>query len=89
MVDRKRVIKGLECCILRNPDDHARCSQCPYGGNCVNRLKIDALALLKEQETIVRCKDCMYLDSYYVECNKGHNPKPPYDRWFCADGERR
>jgi len=50
MTDREKVIKGLECCILRNPDDHARCSQCSYGGNCVNRLKMDALALLKAQE---------------------------------------
>ena len=50
MTEREKVIKGLECCILRNPDDHARCSQCSYGSNCVNRLKIDALALLKEQE---------------------------------------
>lgn len=50
MVDREKVIKGLECCILRDPDDHARCSQCSYGGNCVNRLKMDALSLLKAQE---------------------------------------
>ena len=51
MPDRDKVIKGLECCILRNPDDHARCSQCPYGSNCVNRLKMNALELLKKRET--------------------------------------
>ena len=39
------------------------------------------------QEAVVRCKDCIHLNSYYVECDKGHNPKPPYDKWFCADGE--
>lgn len=50
MDNRGKVIKGLECCILRDPDDHARCSQCSYGGNCVNRLKMDALSLLKAQE---------------------------------------
>lgn len=50
MIDREKVIKGLECCILHNPDDHARCMQCPYESNCVNRLKMDALALLKEQQ---------------------------------------
>lgn len=52
---REKVIKGLECCILRDPDDHARCSQCPYESscaNCVNRLKMDALELLKEQEPV-------------------------------------
>lgn len=47
---REKAIKGLECCILRDPDDHARCSQCQYESNCVNRLKMDALELLKEQE---------------------------------------
>ena len=52
MPDREKVIRGLECCILRDPDDHARCSQCSYGGNCVNRLKMDALELLKAQEPV-------------------------------------
>lgn len=51
MADREKVIRGLECCILRDPDDHARCNKCPYDGNCVNRLKMDALALLKEQQS--------------------------------------
>ena len=41
-------IKGLECCIIRDPDDKPRCKECPYESNCVNRLKIDALKLLKE-----------------------------------------
>ena len=53
MADREKIIKGLECCILRNPDDHTRCSQCPYSGNCVNRLKIDALELLKDEPSEV------------------------------------
>lgn len=53
MADMERVLKGLECCILRNPDDHARCSQCSYGGNCVNRLKMDALELLDEQQETI------------------------------------
>lgn len=51
MADREKVIRALECCILRDPDDHARCSKCSYGGNCVNRLKMDALELLKEQQS--------------------------------------
>lgn len=50
MADREKVIKGLECCILRDPDDKQRCSECPYEGNCVNRLKMDALSMLKAQE---------------------------------------
>lgn len=50
MADIEKAIKGLECCILRDPDDKQRCSECPYEGNCMNRLKMDALSLLKEQE---------------------------------------
>ena len=50
MTKQEKVIKGFECCILRDPDDHTRCSQCPYDDNCVNRLKMDALELLKAQE---------------------------------------
>lgn len=51
MIDREKVIKGLECCIMRDPDDHTRCSECPYESTmCGNRLKIEALALLKAQE---------------------------------------
>lgn len=50
MTDREKVIKGLECCIKRDPDDKTRCGECPYEGACLNRLKSDALALLKAQE---------------------------------------
>lgn len=48
---RDEVIKALECCILRDPDDKPRCSDCPYpsGSACANRLKVDALALLKAE----------------------------------------
>lgn len=54
MPDREKVIKGLECCIKRDPDDQTRCGECPYESACLNRLKIDALELLKEQETEIR-----------------------------------
>lgn len=52
----------------------------------------DALVLLKEQETIVRCKDCKH-GAYVVQvgmlpfvkcCGVDHELD-----WFCADGERR
>ena len=46
----EKVIKGLECCIIRHPDDKARCDECPYESACCNRLKRDALDLLKAQE---------------------------------------
>lgn len=45
-----KVCKGLECCILRDPDDEPRCDICLYEGKCANRLKIDALALIRQQQ---------------------------------------
>lgn len=52
----EKTIKGLKCCILRDPDDHQRCEECSYNHHeisnapCSNRLKADALSLLKMQE---------------------------------------
>jgi hypothetical protein len=57
LAELEKVIKGLECCILHDPDDKQRCSECPYEGNCVNRLKMDALSLLKAQEPRVMTKE--------------------------------
>jgi hypothetical protein len=40
------VKKALECCIVRNPDEHRNCPDCPYRdpqAYCVNRLMVDAL----------------------------------------------
>lgn len=55
MKSKGEVIRGLECCIIRDPDDKMRCSECPYkdpNTYCLNRLKMDALALLKgDRET--------------------------------------
>jgi hypothetical protein len=57
MVDREKVIKGLERCKLYNK---VNCDKCPYDYNgrgngkseCTAELASDALALLKEQEAI-------------------------------------
>lgn len=43
---REKVVKGLECCIIHNPDGRPRCTECPYEGACLNRLKNDALTLI-------------------------------------------
>lgn len=100
MPDLEKVIKGLECCILRDPDDHARCSQCSYESNCVNRLKMDALELLNDPDRVrvVRCRDCRFWepenaeegDSYgYCQKPWGTCKSRQTDmNWFCADGER-
>lgn len=46
MYTKEQVIKGLQCCIIRDPDDKPRCNDCPFDGNCVNRLKMAALEFL-------------------------------------------
>lgn len=55
MVDREKIIKGLECCAK---DNCTITDICPYGkedaGYCIERLCSDALALLKEQEARIR-----------------------------------
>ena len=59
MVDREKVVKGLECCISGNT---AICKRvgCPYaeehdgiGDTCIDHLMADALALLKAQEPVM------------------------------------
>ena len=51
MIDREKVLKGLDCC-----SDLARCEECPYDqhalfiAECTSALAKDALELLKEQE---------------------------------------
>lgn len=53
MSEKKRqVVDALKCCIMRDPDDVLRCTQCsyrfPFDANCLNRLKMDALEVLTE-----------------------------------------
>ena len=97
MTDREKVIKGLEVCRdMDNPPGYRFTScdpDCPYHGNgCARRLKEDALALLKEQDAVVRCKDCkawkQYDDMNLGECGL----YPEYNKmgdWFCNFGERK
>lgn len=103
MTEREKAIRGLECCILRDPDDHARCSQCPYESNCVNRLKMDALELLSDPDRVrvVRCRDCVEWEAPTkaeqadgetfgrCRCCFGNCCGQLTDmNWYCADGER-
>lgn len=62
MIDREKVIKGLECCLAVKNAGTQTCFDCPYreldgkeNVSCEDWLMDDALALLKEQqETIER-----------------------------------
>ena len=55
MIDREKVISGLEYCIDQNP----KCRDCPYFKrkyfypDCEATMKRSALELLKEQEKII------------------------------------
>lgn len=97
MPDREKVLKGLQCII----NGTVRCASCGYAIDkhghygCQQECAIDALALLKEQPDIVRCKDCFYADDFdcpaplptgYL-CQKEHGCHT--GDWFCADGKRQ
>lgn len=46
MTDREKVVKGLECCSIKQ-----NCMDCPWAGiGCNDRLHMAVLELLKEQE---------------------------------------
>ena len=49
MVDRDKVIKGLECC-----REIAKCNKCPYkeSEECCEEMRAEALALIMIQEPI-------------------------------------
>ena len=54
-MDKKdKVIKALECCLKESDHLYSNpCKDCPYEGKeCIDRMKADALALLKEQEAV-------------------------------------
>ena len=55
MIDREKIVKGLELCIMITRTN--QCLKCPYGKEernsvkwCTHGLHLDVLALLKEQE---------------------------------------
>ena len=62
-VDGEKVCKGLECCVLRDPDDHRRCGECPYNPHaisnepCANGLKFNALSLIRKQQERIKAQD--------------------------------
>ena len=79
MIDREKVIKGLECCAKNTCAGEG----CPYFGDDCDALKQDALELLKaEKKTKVvfkqydgsiesECGNCgLYLDKTYSRCPK-------------------
>lgn len=92
MIDREKTICDLETIGAWHTHHYE-----PFHYECAETIH-NALELLKEQEAVVRCKDCKYLD-----INRCTNDRvlcqiddcgccPTFyvtDEWFCADGERR
>ena len=88
MIDREKVIKGLEVCVDREPGKYD-CYECPYeidGNYCEINLTKDVLALLKEQDAVepinsygtFRCGNCRNIVGY----NDGH--WHGYQNNFCS-----
>ena len=92
------VITALAICTGK-----CKCFGCWYGQNkhdfrCQDRLKEDALSLLREHKPVVLCGDCKYWNagtclndnvSRQIE-DCGCYPDFVTDsKWFCAEGERR
>lgn len=101
MPDMEKVIKGLECCFNPHSEQSClcHCADCPYNPpedddwnqQCQIELNRDALALLKEQPQVVRCKDCKHFadkdGNGFGVCMKIMHGCQSWG--FCADGERR
>ena len=84
MMDRENVIEQLEYAwkyIQERPN--------PTGtpkAMAMNGIK-KAIALLKEQEAVVRCADCRHADispSGLIKCRGIFRSR----EWYCADGEK-
>lgn len=97
MPDRENVISGLHCRAQDLMIDLPACDGCDYQIQIVNRMGCDfrrlcrdALALLKEQEAVVRCKDCRFRDdpqsviSMWLPCQFAETP----NEWYCASGKK-
>jgi len=79
MIDREKVIKELE-----NYEPYARAFS---NITIIGSIVIDTLELLKEQEDVVRCKDCKHYKDETGMCDFCHTHGNA-ETWFCADGER-
>ena len=80
MTDRKEVMSWLE---WLTDDDWRRY----HSDSEVQTIAKEAFALLKEQEDVVRCRDCKWYDERISLCDNLGLPRE--QTFFCADGKRR
>jgi len=85
MADRELLLERLERLAIVLDELMPQCAE----------LVRDAIVLLKEQEAVVRCKDCKH---WYFADNRipseqenvcGRNGIIVTPDWYCADGERK
>jgi hypothetical protein len=79
-MDREKVIKQLENDAIATDTGYVEVPLWLFS---------EIIALLKEQEAVVRCKDCKYVDEGSMECNIKSGWFVVSPNWFCADGKRR
>ena len=102
MIDREKVIRGLERCLkcsmipTSSAEELKAYIDCEYtvGLYCgKDKLLFETLELLKKRETVVRCKDCKYSlkKRGKVYCSSILLDKIAFvdADWFCADGVNR
>lgn len=86
MTDRERVVNRLKRLIKAAHNENYDFIYIPVGtANLI-------VKMLEEQETVVRCKDCVNSGTSRCPCHYSGDPYidwNPGDDWFCADGERR
>ena len=99
MIDKERVVKGLEHC------QKSYCDGCPYvydlcdEKDCIANLARDVLVVLKKQPDIVRCENCKFAEKQLFGAKESeykctlseswglydfHNKD-----WYCPDGKGR
>ena len=93
MVDQKTVIRGLECCVVSDPDAKRSCDECPYNHSgiisnapCANGLMAQSLTLIKD--LIVEVE--IWKKRYKFECverktTENHNYEPNLVRLLTSE----
>ena len=90
-MDREKVIVEIEDALSGNLAKAGYVYKLSLNG-LKDKALIDALAMLKEQEAVIRCKDCKHSEKcvepykdYWCNLYEGYK----WQDWFCADGERK
>lgn len=85
MPDREEVIKGLKSvsCYFKSLIEVGWQGDANIYKKYREKIGM-AIALLKEQEAVVRCKDCKHYKTIHCTCDGCCIS----DDWYCADGEK-